>query len=253
MLSFEKVTKRYAETTAVDEVSLEIPNGAFAVVIGESGSGKSTLLKTVNRLVEPSAGVVRLLGEDVGARDRVALRRAVGYVFQGVGLFPHLSAAENVGITPRLLGWPSERIAARVDELLDLVGLPPADYADRRPHQLSGGQRQRVGFARALAAEPKLLLLDEPFGALDPVIRAGVRDDLKLIHARLGLTTLMVTHDMAEALLLADLLAVMQSGKLVQSGSPRDVVARPANDYVAALIETPRREAAALEALESEP
>jgi osmoprotectant transport system ATP-binding protein len=252
VLSFHAVSKRYAETLAVDAVSLEIPTGAFAVVIGESGSGKSTLLKTVNRLVQPTSGEVRQDDEDLGTRDPVSLRRSIGYVFQGVGLFPHMTAAENVGITPRLLGWPEEQVEARVAELLDLMGLPPAEYADRKPRQLSGGQRQRVGFARALAARPSLLLLDEPFGALDPVIRTGVRDDLKRIHASLGLTTLMVTHDMAEALLLADLIAVMQNGRLVQAGAPADVIARPADDYVAALIETPRREAAALEALEDQ-
>jgi osmoprotectant transport system ATP-binding protein len=249
MLSFEAVSKCYAETTAVDAVSLEIPKGAFAAVIGESGSGKSTLLKTVNRLVEPTSGAVRLEGRNLQTADPVELRRSIGYVFQGVGLFPHMTAGENVGITPRLLGWSEEATEARVAELLDLVGLPPEDYAQRKPRQLSGGQRQRVGFARALAARPSVLLLDEPFGALDPVIRTGVRDDLVRIHKRLGLTTLMVTHDMAEALLLADLVAVMQGGRLVQAGTPREVISSPASDYVAALIETPRREAEALESL----
>ena len=240
MLSFDAVTKRYADTTAVDGVSLEIPKGDFAVVIGESGSGKSTLLKTVNRLVEPTSGAVRLEGEDLGARDPVGLRRSVGYVFQGIGLFPHMSAAENVGVTPRLLGWPRERIEARVGELLELVGLPYAEYAARRPHQLSGGQRQRVGFARALAAEPRLLLLDEPFGALDPVIRAGVRDDLKRIHARLGLTTLMVTHDMAEAAFFADTVLLMREGRVVQAGPPAELVARPADPFVARFLAAQR-------------
>jgi osmoprotectant transport system ATP-binding protein len=252
MLIFNAVSKRYAHATAVDQVTLEIPAGVFAAVIGESGAGKSTLLKLVNRLVEPTSGAVLLDGQDVAARDRVALRRSVGYVFQGVGLFPHMTAAENVGVTPRLLGWPAERVRDRAEELLDLVGLPWAEYAGRRPHELSGGQRQRVGFARALAAEPKLLLLDEPFAALDPIVRTGLRDDLKRIHSQLRLTTLLVTHDMAEALLLADLLAVMQQGRLVQAGSPAEVVGAPASPYVTALIETPRREAAALDKLEGQ-
>lgn len=249
MLSFDAVTKRYDGVPVVDTVSFDVPAGAFAAIIGESGSGKSTALKMINRLVEPSSGTVRLNGADVGERDPVALRRSIGYAFQGVGLFPHMTAAENVAVTPRLLGWEDDRIARRTVELMENVGLAPDQFADRLPHQLSGGQRQRVGFARALAAEPELLLLDEPFGALDPVIRNELQDDLKRLHNALGLTTVMVTHDMAEALLLADMIVVLHGGRVLQVGAPSELLNTPADDYVAALIETPRRQAAALETL----
>jgi len=249
MLSFDAVTKRYAGVSVVDKVSFEVPAGVFAAIIGESGSGKSTALKMINRLVEPSSGTVRVNGADVSARDPVALRRSIGYAFQGVGLFPHMTAAENVAVTLRLLGWDDGRVTHRVTELMENVGLAPDQFADRLPHQLSGGQRQRVGFARALAAEPELLLLDEPFGALDPVIRNELQDDLTRLHNALGLTTVMVTHDMAEALLMADMIVVLQGGRVLQVGAPAELLNAPANDYVAALIETPRRQAAALEAL----
>lgn len=250
MLSFRAVEKRYGEALAVAGVSLDAPRGGFLALIGESGSGKSTLLKMINRLVEPTAGSITLDGEDLSARDPVELRRSIGYVFQGVGLFPHMTAGDNVAITPRLLGWPQARVRARVEELLDRVGLPAATYADRYPHQLSGGQRQRVGFARALASETSLLLLDEPFGALDPAIRADLQDDLKRLHAAMGLTTILVTHDMSEALLLADEVAVMREGRIIRQGAPRELLKNPGDDYVERLISAPRRHAAALKALE---
>ncbi|MGD2132798.1 MAG: ABC transporter ATP-binding protein [Maricaulaceae bacterium] len=250
MLSFRNVSKAYRGALAVAGVSLEIARGRFLAVIGESGSGKSTLLKMINRLIEPTFGAIELDGEDLASRDVVALRRSIGYVFQGVGLFPHMTAGENVAITPRLLGWPEVRVAERVESLLDRVGLSAETYAERYPHELSGGQRQRVGFARALASETCLLLLDEPFGALDPVIRADLQDDLRQLHDSLGLTTVMVTHDMSEALLLADEIAVMRAGKIVQTGAPRELVRAPADDYVAHLISAPRRHAAVLTALD---
>ena len=180
-------------------------------------------------------------GADAGTIDPVALRRGMGFVFQAVGLFPHMSVAENVGITPRLLGWPTPTIAARVDELLDLVNMPPGEYRDRPSTALSGGQRQRVGLARALAARPAIMLMDEPFGALDPLTRDELADDYRAIHDTLGLTTVLVTHDMTEALLLADRIAVMREGTIVQSGTPEELIDRPADDLVRTLIDTPRR------------
>jgi osmoprotectant transport system ATP-binding protein len=206
----------------------------------------------INRLIEPTSGRVEIDGRDVRALDPVALRRGIGYVFQGIGLFPHMTVAENVAVVPRLLGWADGRIAARVDELLDLVHLPPGQYRSRRPGQLSGGQQQRVGFARALAAGPRVMLLDEPFGALDPVTRDELRGEFQQIRRKLGLTAVMVTHDMTEALLSADLIAVMNAGRLLRVGTPRELLTDPGDDFVAALMAGPRRQADQLEALSAE-
>jgi len=231
---------------AVQALSLSVAESEFLVLIGPSGSGKTTTLNMVNRLVEPDGGEIRIEGRNILDTDPVQLRRGIGYVFQEAGLFPHMTVADNIAITPRLLGWDQARIEARVHALLALVRLEEGAFASRLPQELSGGQRQRVALARALAARPNILLLDEPFGALDPVTREAVAADVRDIHQRLGLTTLMVTHDMTEALLLADRIAVMRNGHLVQVATPRELVAHPADDFVAALIETPRRQARAL-------
>ena len=208
---------------AVDDVSLEVAEGEFLAIVGGSGSGKTTLLRLANRLIEADRGSITVEGEDVRAADPVALRRRIGYVFQSGGLFPHMSVAGNIGITPKLLGTPAAEIAARVDELLDLVRLDRALYRDRFPHELSGGQRQRVGVARALAARPRIVLMDEPFGALDPLTRDALGDDYRALHRKLGLTTVMITHDMTEAILLADRVAVMRAGRLLAQGTPAEL------------------------------
>lgn len=242
LIELRGVTKRYAAHAALDGVDLSVASGEFVALVGGSGSGKTTLLKTVNGLIAPDTGQVRVAGEDVAAAEPHLLRRRIGYVFQEVGLFPHLTVAENIGVTPRLLGWDKARIDARVAELLGLVALP-ADVAGRAPAALSGGQRQRVGVARALAAEPSLMLMDEPFGALDPVTRDALGADYRALHERLGLTTLMVTHDMAEAVLLADRIVVLAQGRILADGAPADLLARSEDPEVRALLEAPKRQA----------
>ncbi len=248
MIEILNLSKAYAgsEALAVSGLTFSVPVGEFLVLIGPSGSGKTTTLNMVNRLVEPDGGDIRIQGQNILESDPVLLRRGIGYVFQEAGLFPHMTVAENIAVTPRLLGWDKDRINLRVHELLEMVQLGDGTFGSRRPQELSGGQRQRVALARALAAKPPILLLDEPFGALDPVTREAVAADVRAIHQRLELTTLMVTHDMTEALLMADRIAVMRDGHLVQIGTPRELVTRPANDFVAQLIETPRRRARAL-------
>lgn len=254
MIRFERVTKTHGGgSRALDEISFEVAAGELMVLLGPSGCGKTTTLKSINRLVEPTSGTVYLDGRDVRAGDAIALRRSVGYVFQGFGLFPHMTVAENVGIVPGLLGWPEDETRARVDELLDLVGLPPREYGARFPKELSGGQQQRVGLARALAARPRVLLMDEPFGALDPVTRDALQLELRRIHEALGLTTVMVTHDMTEALLLADRILVMAKGRIEQLGTPAELLEAPASDVVRALMETPRRQLDRLEQLSGRP
>jgi osmoprotectant transport system ATP-binding protein len=234
---------------SVRDVSLCVPEGKLLVLLGGSGSGKTTTLKMINRLIEPTAGRILIEGRDVRTVDAVTLRRGIGYVLQGIGLFPHMTVAENIAVVPRLLGWTQERTEKRIDELLELVHLPAGEYRTRLPRQLSGGQQQRVGFARALAAGPRVMLLDEPFGALDPVTRDSLREDFLQIRRRLGLTAVMVTHDMTEALLSADLIAVMNEGRLVQVGDPHELLTAPADDFVATLMATPKRQADQLEAL----
>ncbi len=224
-------------------LSFAIGAGEFLVLIGESGSGKTTTLNMINRLVEPSAGKILVDGADVLAQDAVSLRRRMGYVFQGAGLFPHMTVAENIAVTPKLLGWPKDEIAARVDELLNLVRLAPSEYRARLPRELSGGQQQRVALARALAARPKIMLMDEPFGALDPLIRDDLAEDYRHIHDTLGLTTIFVTHDMTEAMLLGDRIAAMKDGALIQIGTPNELLSRPADDFVRALVDTPKKRA----------
>ena len=241
------IEKRYGALAALAGVSLSVAPGEFTALVGGSGSGKTTLLKTINRLIAPDAGTVRVLGEDVAGAEPHLLRRRIGYVFQEVGLFPHLSVAENIAVTPKLLGWDRKRIDARVANLLGLVDLP-LEVAGRAPAALSGGQRQRVGVARALAAEPKLMLMDEPFGALDPLTRDALGADYRALHERLGLTTVMVTHDMAEAVLLADRIVVLRDGAIVADGKPAELLAQTHDDGVRALLEAPRRQAERLRA-----
>jgi osmoprotectant transport system ATP-binding protein len=233
---------------AVDDVSLEVAEGEFLAIVGGSGSGKTTLLRLANRLIDADSGSIRIEGEDVRAVDPVSLRRRIGYVFQSGGLFPHMSVADNIGITPRLQGLPPAEISARVDELLDLVRLDRTLYRDRFPQELSGGQRQRVGVARALAAKPRIVLMDEPFGALDPLTRDALGDDYRALHTRLGLTTLMITHDVTEAILLADRVAVMRAGRLLAQGTPTEL-SDSRDPYVGELLRTPRRQAERLNVL----
>jgi osmoprotectant transport system ATP-binding protein len=251
MIVLENVSKSFdgGKRFSVHNVSLHVPRGKLLVLLGGSGCGKTTTLKMINRLIDPTSGRVIVNGRDVRQTDPVQLRRGIGYVFQGSGLFPHMTVGENIAIVPKLLHWPRERIEPRVEELLNLVRLPSKDFRDRLPRQLSGGQQQRVGFARALAAGPEVMLLDEPFGALDPVTRDELRTDFLNLRQRLGLTAVMVTHDMMEALLSADLIAVMNAGKLLQLGTPAELMHRPADPLVAALLENPRAQTRQLESL----
>jgi osmoprotectant transport system ATP-binding protein len=242
VIELRELSKRFGATVAVDRLSLRIEAGEVLVLLGGSGCGKTTTLKMINRLIEPSAGRVLIEGVDAASVPPHLLRRRIGYAFQAIGLFPHLTVAENVAVTPRLLRWPPERVERRVDELLELVELESATYRGRWPHELSGGQQQRVGMARALAAEPELLLLDEPFGALDPLTRDRLQQSFRAIRAALGITAVFVTHDMVEALLVGDRVAVMQDGRLVQVGTPRALLREPADAYVAELLATPRRQ-----------
>jgi osmoprotectant transport system ATP-binding protein len=253
MIELQRVSKRYGDAWAVRDVTMTIARGELVAVLGESGSGKTTLLRMINRLIDCDEGVVKLDGRDVRGEDPVALRRTIGYVIQQVGLLPHLTVAANVAMVPRLLRWSAEQIRARVDELLALVGLSPQTYRDRYPDQLSGGQRQRVGVARALAARPRVLLLDEPLGALDPITRVALQGELRRIHDELGLTSLLVTHDMVEAITLADRIAVMLRGELRQLATPAELVRAPADDYVASLVAMARDQGDKLAALRSPP
>ncbi|MGH8134594.1 MAG: ABC transporter ATP-binding protein [Steroidobacteraceae bacterium] len=232
MITVEGLTKRYGATTVVDGVSMVIERNSITVIVGTSGSGKSTLLRMINRLVEPTSGRALLDGRDTRSEPAHLLRRRIGYVIQGHGLFPHRTVAENIATVPRLLGWEAARIRARVTELLEVFQLDPATYAQAFPHQLSGGQQQRVGVARALAAEPAVLLMDEPYGALDPIIRAKAQDDLLDIQRRFGTTVVLVTHDMEEAFRLGDHVAVMSKGRVLQYDRPAVLLTRPADPFV---------------------
>jgi osmoprotectant transport system ATP-binding protein len=236
MIVLENLTRRYGDTVAVDAVNLDMPKGDICVIVGTSGSGKTTLLRMINRLVEPSAGRILIDGQDTRNIPAYTLRRRIGYAIQGHGLFPHRTVAQNIATVPQLLGWERGHISARVDELLTLFQLDPGQFRDRLPAQLSGGEQQRVGVARALAAEPAILLMDEPFGALDPVIRAKAQDDLLAIQRRFGTTIVLVTHDMEEAMRLGTRIAVMQGGKLIQCDTPQRIIAEPATAFVAELV-----------------
>ena len=238
MIRLESLTKRWDNgQVAVDALDLEVPEGEITVLVGPSGCGKTTTLKMVNRLIEPSSGRIFLAGDDVTDADPVELRRRIGYVIQHVGLFPHLNVADNVATVPRLLKWDRKRVQKRVDELLELVGLDPSQYRERYPHQLSGGQRQRVGVARALGVDPPVLLMDEPFGAIDPISRDRLQGEFLRLQAEVGKTVLFVTHDIDEAVRLGDRIAVLrEGGVLEQYAPPADVLGRPASPFVAAFV-----------------
>jgi osmoprotectant transport system ATP-binding protein len=236
VIELRQVSKAFGATRAVDELSLLIERGELVVLIGASGSGKSTLLKMINRLVEHDRGMILFLGEQIRSFRPEDIRRRMGYAIQSIGLFPHWTVARNVATVPELLGWPAARIAARVDELLALLGLEPARYRERYPHQLSGGQQQRVGVARALAADPEVLLMDEPFGALDPITRQALQQELARIHRASGKTIVLVTHDIEEALRLATRIVLLDHGRIVQDGTPTQLLAQPANDFVSDFI-----------------
>jgi osmoprotectant transport system ATP-binding protein len=232
MIELQDVVRDYGGRRVVDGVSLTIPTGAFCALVGSSGAGKSTTLKLINRLVPLSAGAIRVAGEDVTRLPPETLRRRIGYAIQSVGLFPHWTVADNIATVPRLLGWQSRRVEARVGELMELLRLAPATYRDKYPHQLSGGQQQRVGVARALAADPDILLMDEPFGALDPITRGALEIELAAIQQRARKTIVFVTHDIDMALRLADLVVIMHDGRIAQRGTPQEILEHPADDFV---------------------
>jgi len=251
MIRLDSVSKSYdgGTTWAVRALDLHVREGELMVLLGESGCGKTTTLKMINRLIEPTSGRIEVDGTDAADRNPVDLRRRIGYVFQRIGLFPHMTVGENVAVVPKLLGWPKPKIDGRVDELLRLVDMAPGEFRVRMPRNLSGGQQQRIGVARALAARSNIMLMDEPFGALDPLTRASLQDEYRRLHGRLGLTTVMVTHDMTEALLMADRIACMRDGQIVQVGSPHDLMTRPKDDFVRGLMQTPKEHADRLESI----
>ena len=251
MIELQNIEKSFdfGRSFVVSGVSLKVERGQLLCLIGESGSGKTTTLKMINRIQEPSSGTIIVNGENIHQQDPVNLRRSIGYVFQGIGLFPHYTVLDNVAAVPSLLRWEDCLIHSRCEEILEMVGLPIKDYGDRYPSQLSGGQQQRVGVARALIAKPEVLLMDEPFGALDPITRAGLQEEFKRIQRLLNLTVIMVTHDMTEALLMADQIAVMRKGQILQMGPPKELLNRPEHNYVRKLIELPRDRASRLEEL----
>jgi osmoprotectant transport system ATP-binding protein len=233
VITFEHVTKRYGDIDAVHELSLEIPSGDIVIFVGPSGCGKTTSLKMINRLIEPTSGVISIDGSDTAKVDVNVLRRSIGYVIQQIGLFPHYTVAENVATVPRLAGWDKARIATRVEELLELVGLPAAQYAERLPAELSGGERQRVGVARALGVDPNILLMDEPFGAIDPIARERLQNELLRLQQVVRKTIVFVTHDIDEAIRLGDRVALFsQGGVLQQYATPAELLAHPASDFV---------------------
>jgi osmoprotectant transport system ATP-binding protein len=251
MIEVLDLGKSFSGVRAVEDVSFSLAKGELLAIVGGSGSGKTTLLKMLNRLIEPDRGSIRIAGERLASQPSHLLRRKIGYVFQKVGLFPHLTVAENIGITPSLLGWDPDVIRRRVRELVALLELD-SSFETRLPSELSGGQQQRVGVARALAARPQLMLLDEPFGALDPSTRDRLQQAFHKIRRELDMTAVLVTHDMAEALLLADRIGVLETGRLVQIGTPREVLRHPASAYVEALMATPRRQALVFDELSRE-
>lgn len=236
MIELSHVSKRFGDETAVNDISLRVPKGKFCALVGTSGCGKSTTLRMINRLIEHSEGDIILDGQAIEAYDPVKLRRRIGYAIQHTGLFPHWNVARNIGLVPRLLKWSAADVQARVEELMDLLGLPVGEFSHKYPHQLSGGQAQRVGVARALAADPDILLMDEPFGALDPITREKLQDELAKLQARFHKTVVFVTHDMDEALKLADHLVVMREGQIVQQGSPLALLQNPSDPFVESML-----------------
>jgi len=237
-LRFAQVTKQFpgVDHPAVDQCTFTVADGDFVVLLGPSGCGKTTLMKMVNRLYDPSSGTIYWNGQDIQQIDATKLRRQIGYVIQQIGLFPHMTVAQNISVVPELLGWEKGKIQVRVDELLTLVDLPPARYRDRYPAQLSGGQQQRIGVARALAGDPDLILMDEPFGALDAITRTSLQDEMIRLQEQLHKTILFVTHDVEEALRLADKIVIMRRGQIVQYSSPLEVLSRPADEFVHELV-----------------
>jgi len=247
MISVKQVSKSFdgGQSYAVRDVSLDVRDGETLVLLGSSGCGKTTLLKMTNRLLEPTSGTIEVDGTDVSGQDPIALRRMIGYVFQGIGLFPHMTIEENVAVVPRLLGWPAQRRRVRAHELLTTVGLDPDTYASRFPEELSGGQRQRVGVGRALAADPAYLLMDEPFGALDALTRDALQQEMLALKKRLKKTIVFVTHDIFEALILGDRIAVLHDGHLEQTGTGEEILQRPATPFVRELLAKPAQKLAA--------
>ena len=237
MIRLEGITKRFgAAKPSVDDVTIEMPEGTTTALIGPSGCGKTTTMRMINRMIEPSAGRIFIEGQDVTGLDAVTLRRRIGYVIQQIGLFPHMTVAENIATVPRLLGWTKARTEERIDELLTLVGLEPERFRSMMPHRLSGGQRQRVGVARALAADPPVMLMDEPFGAIDPIARERLQDEFKDILKRVRKTIVMVTHDLDEAMKMGDRVAIMRDGRLIQYATPDEILAAPADSFVEAFV-----------------
>ena len=232
MIELEHISKRYDGRPVVDDLSLTVPDGAFCILLGPSGCGKSTTLRMINRLVPFDSGTIRIAGEDIRDVPEEALRRRIGYAIQSIGLFPHWTVEDNIATVPRLLNWPGRRIRDRVTELLELLRLDPENYRHKYPHQLSGGEQQRIGVARALAADPELLLMDEPFGAVDPITRDALQNEIARIHAATKKTIVFVTHDIEEALRLATVIAILERGRLAQWGAPIDIVEHPASAFV---------------------
>ena len=237
-IQFDQVKKEFsgAGYPAVNDISLSIEEGELITIVGTSGCGKTTLLKMVNRICEPSSGTISLFGEDIKNKDAVTLRQGIGYVIQQIGLFPHLNIFQNIATVPKILGWDKQKIAKRVEDLLTLVNLDPEEFKHRFPVQLSGGQQQRVGLARALAAEPDIMLLDEPFGAIDAINRANLQDELLRIHKEYQKTFLFVTHDMSEAFKLGSRVLIMHQGRVQQFDTPQNILSNPANEFVESLL-----------------
>lgn len=246
MIRLTNVSKSFdkGNSYAVKDLSLQVEQGETLVLLGSSGCGKTTTLKMINRLIEPNAGTIEVGGEDITKQDPIELRRRIGYVFQGIGLFPHMTVEQNVELVPRILGWSIKRRKERAHELLQLVGLPPEEFASRFPDELSGGQQQRVGVARALAADPAYLLMDEPFGALDALSREALQQELLALKEQLKKTIVFVTHDIFEALLLGDRIAILHQGKLEQIGSEKEILSAPATPFVRELFAKPARQLA---------
>lgn len=233
MIKLESITKSYGGITAVKDLTLEVKEGEFVVLLGPSGCGKTTTLKMINRLIIPTSGRIYVEGQDISTVNPIELRRQIGYVIQRIGLLPHMTISDNIALVPRLKGWPKDKRIKRADELLVMVGLDPETYRDKYPHQLSGGERQRIGVARALAVDPPILLMDEPFGALDPITRVQLQDEFLKLEEKVKKTVIFVTHDMDEAVRLADKIAIMDDGQLHQYATPMEILKHPADDFVA--------------------
>lgn len=233
MIVFDHVTKRYAKSGfTVEDLNFDVREGEILILLGKSGSGKTTALRLINRLIDPTSGTITLGGVDIQTLDPVELRRKIGYAIQHIGLFPHMNVAENIAIVPKLLGWNEEQLEARVDDLLEMVGLNPSQFRTMMPSNLSGGQKQRIGVARCLAADPPVILMDEPFGALDPMMREQLQNEFLEIQKKIHKTIVFVTHDLSEAVKLGDRIAVLEGGKLIQIGTPEELIERPASDFI---------------------